>query len=378
MKISGRLLMILLVVYNAGFAQNEFSQINIGEKVELYSKVLNESRSLYISYPSSFNENNQKYPVLFLLDGDYYLKLTAGIIDYLSYVYDIIPEMIIVGIGNTDRMRDMTPSRESRAPTSGGADKFYRFFTTELIPYIEKNYPVTSYKIIAGHSLGGLFTLYSLIRNPDLFKSYIAISPSINWNNFEIGSNLRELFSKKFEVNGYLFMSMSTEGAGDGYNRLNGIYNNIKQGSPQNFDIECKHYPSENHLTTFIPAITDALKSLFNDWRVPQSSMRRGIEGLKTHFAKLKSKFGYEVPITADAVNTCGNIAIHEKRYDDAFEIYQYYISGFPRSAHGYLKIGEVYLLKNDKDSAVEYFEKALRIDPDNKRAKTLLNSIKE
>jgi len=248
-------------------ARSETEKINLGEKVELYSKVLKENRYLYISYPSSFDNNKKKYPVLYLLDGDYYLKSTAGIIDYLSYVYELMPELIVVGVGNLDRIRDMTPSRENHSPTSGGADKFYRFFTSELIPFIEKNYRVTSYKIILGHSLGGLFTLYSFLKGPFLFNAYIAISPSINWNNFEPVSEMKKFFSNNPKVKGFLFMSMSNEGGGDGFFRLNELYENIKPNIPKEFILECRHYPEKNHLTTYIPAVMEAFLKLFNDWK---------------------------------------------------------------------------------------------------------------
>ena len=376
MKFSGKLFILIMILNTAVFAQSKKAGINIGEEVKIQSKVLDETRSLYISFPSSYKDSEQKYPVLYLLDGDSYLRLAHGIVDYLSTVYDLIPEMIIVGIGNTDRMRDMTPSKQFSVPSSGGADKFHEFFKTELIPYINKTYPVTSFRVLLGHSLGGLFSMYSLVQNAGLFNSYIAVSPSINWNSFEILSSVKEFLGGRSALNGFLFMSMSTEGMGEGYAKLNEFYTDIKTGIPKNFKVECKHYPDENHLTTFVPAVSEALRILFKDWRVPEYEMRKGIEGLKSHFRSLRSKFGYEIPIPSNSINTCGNIAIHEKRYDDGVEIYEYYISKFPERAHGYLKLGEIYSLRKNKDRASRYLNKALQIDPENQRVKTLLENL--
>ncbi len=95
-------------------------------------------------------------------------------------------EVIIVGIPNTDRTRDLSPSKPSNAgatgapqfPTAGGADNFLKFIETELMPEIEKRYRVTPYKMLAGHSLGGLFAVHAMVTKPDLFNSYIAVSPA--------------------------------------------------------------------------------------------------------------------------------------------------------------------------------------------------------
>src|SRR6185369_6618719 len=74
---------------------------------------------------------------------------------------------------------------ELQFPSAGGADNFLKFFETELIPQIEKQYRVQPYRIFAGHSFGGLFAIHALITKPKLFNSYVAVSPSLQWENFE-------------------------------------------------------------------------------------------------------------------------------------------------------------------------------------------------
>ncbi len=74
---------------------------------------------------------------------------------------------------------DFLPDSSSNAPTGGGADNFVRFFKTELIPYINKNYKVEPFKVLIGHSYGGVFAMHALISDPELFDAYIAIDPKL-------------------------------------------------------------------------------------------------------------------------------------------------------------------------------------------------------
>src|SRR3712207_3662198 len=119
-----------------------------------------------------------------------------------------MPEMIVVGISNTDRTRDLTPTRVARLPdnpnagfpTSGGADKFLKFIETELIPMVESKYRTQPYRALAGHSLGGLFAVHTLVTKPELFNSYIAVSPSLQWDNYEEIDRVKEFFKTRKEL----------------------------------------------------------------------------------------------------------------------------------------------------------------------------------
>jgi predicted alpha/beta superfamily hydrolase len=97
-------------------------------------------------------------------------------------------QMVIVGIVNIDRNRDYTPTYAPEQPgnlqfpTSGKADKFTRFLSSDLIPYIDSHYKTQPYRILAGWSLGGLFTVHTFFENPQLFSAYLAVSPSLWWD----------------------------------------------------------------------------------------------------------------------------------------------------------------------------------------------------
>src|SRR5580692_6186874 len=161
----------------------------IGEEFEIESKVLAETRTYIVHTPPSYKSGKDAYPVLVLQDGDGHFAYTTSAVDMLSG-NGRIPPMIVVGIINTDRARDMTPTKPASgfggAPwigSAGGADKFLAFIADELLPTIDHNYRTRPYRVLIGHSFGGLFAVYALLNRPEVFKGYLAISPSLWWDD---------------------------------------------------------------------------------------------------------------------------------------------------------------------------------------------------
>ena len=164
------------------------------EVVRIYSQLLNEERKVYVHCPKvDSTDRNKRFPVLYVLDGDNHFELMAQYVDYLSRP-DVLamPRLIVIGIPNTKRTRDLTPTNSllnyenkpdsSSYQGSGGNEKFLQFMATELMPMIEKRYQTAPYKILAGHSFGGLASLNCLLTHPDLFDAYVAVSPSLWWD----------------------------------------------------------------------------------------------------------------------------------------------------------------------------------------------------
>jgi predicted alpha/beta superfamily hydrolase len=89
--------------------------------------------------------------------------------------------MIMIGVANKDRCRDMLPVKVEEYPTSGGADKFLTFMAEELIPFVDRNFRTTDFRILYGESDAGLFTVYALFTQPEAFSAYIASNPSLGW-----------------------------------------------------------------------------------------------------------------------------------------------------------------------------------------------------
>ena len=174
------LLLFFIYLVKTGFIYSQplSEDIFIGKKLVFHSKLYNEERNILISLPKSYNENNNDYPVLYRLDGEWCFIPTLGEVEMLVYLEKAIPEIIFVCIQNTDRGRDMLPSVSKYAPKDASNEKFLLFMKTELVPYINSNYRVSGFKILCGQSTSGMFTIFSFIREPDLFNAFISISPS--------------------------------------------------------------------------------------------------------------------------------------------------------------------------------------------------------
>ena len=196
------LLFSLFFVSTQGFTQSNYLE-QIGVTDSLFSKTLGENRVFWVQVPESFNpQKPTKYPVAYVLDGGVHLNAVSTVHSYYSGGY--IPEMIIIGISNrNNRTRDLTTSKiETRRGVtynqeSGGADNFIQFIEDELIPFIDSKYPTMNYRTLIGHSYAGLFTINALIHHTHLFDNYLAIDPSLDWDNQKLLKQSKEILEKK-------------------------------------------------------------------------------------------------------------------------------------------------------------------------------------
>jgi len=156
----------------------------------LHSAATGRDYDIQISPPADYARNpSARYPVLYVLDGQWDFKLMLSVQGGL--VYDrFTPQIIIVGITwsganpNYDSLRamDLTPQATRQLPGSGAAPQFLSFIRTELIPFIEANWRADpSRRVLMGSSFGGLFTLYALFSDPRLFADYVAASPAVTY-----------------------------------------------------------------------------------------------------------------------------------------------------------------------------------------------------
>ena len=152
-----------------------------------------------------------------MTDGDAAYAHTASSIEFLSRNGRI--SELISSHHNTDRTRDLSPTHITTAgatggpqfPTSGGGDKFLKFIETELIPDIEKRYRTHPYRVLAGHSLGGLFAVHAMITRPDLFNAVIAVSPALHWDNQIVVKRAEDAFKTKKDWKTTLYFSLGRE-----------------------------------------------------------------------------------------------------------------------------------------------------------------------
>src|SRR5689334_7202801 len=272
------------------------------ERIVIHSNVLNEDRPILVRLPAGAQAGKVKYPVLYMTDGDGHMEEVGGIIDFLV-AHNRCSPMILVGIPNTDRTRDLTPTHadakgpdgaiQQAFPTSGGADRFLQFIQTELFPEIEKRYPTASYRIFAGHSFGGLLAIHTLVNHTDMFNAYIAVSPSLQWDDGYTLHQAQQFFARTKELHKTLFFSLGNEGSipnpmGQNFEAFQKLFG---MATPKGFLVRSARYPDEDHGSTTLLAHYAGLKTVFDGWVMPfdlKTGMPEGgLKGVEQHYREL-------------------------------------------------------------------------------------------
>lgn len=176
-KSAAAVLLTLTMLKGISVGDQELGDNVIGERFEFKSDILDEKRTIQMYLPDNYLDSEEAYPVLVVLDGEMLFQYCVSIVDLMSPNH--LPRMIIVGLPNTDRNRDVFAPEKEQVAAEAGTRRFLRFLREELLSDIEKLYRALPYRVLMGHSLAGLFTVYTLIEEPGLFEAYIATSPSL-------------------------------------------------------------------------------------------------------------------------------------------------------------------------------------------------------
>jgi predicted alpha/beta superfamily hydrolase len=238
-----------------------------GKKDSIQSSILGEKRFFQVVLPAKFAPNTmEKYDLTYVLDGEGNTALMEDIQRFITGE-GFMPQTIIVGIFNTDRNRDLTPSHEQGYLTSGGADKFLVFLKNELVPYINKTYPTNGENTLYGHSFGALFVMYALLNEPQVFKSYIAADPSFWWGNGNMEGLAKEKLPTLSGMSKTLFIS-GREGQGLQEMRILPMDTILQKWAPTGLSWKLVAYPDETHGTVRLKSIYDGLKFSYGGYNL--------------------------------------------------------------------------------------------------------------
>jgi predicted alpha/beta superfamily hydrolase len=347
--------------------------ITIGETVTIPSKVLGEERTILVSTPPTYDQSSQRYPVLYMTDGGAHLTHTRGTVDFLARL-GLMPQVIVVGVNNTDRTRDLTPTHVARRtingrvfenPTSGGAPKFLDFFEQELFPYVDAHYRTLPLKFFTGHSFGGLFALNALFMRPEMFTALLAVSPSLNWDDDLPIRQADSFFDGRDELNVTLFVAMADEEEGDpAPTRLDRLEKKLSEADTEGFEWAVMRMPDENHGSVVLRAHYWGLRKVFEGWQIPTDPENGrfvgGLDGIKAHYAGLSKKYGVAVVPDENTVNAIGYQVLGREEFEAAIAIFRYNVELYPASANVYDSLGEALENAGRLDEAFVSYSKAV------------------
>ena len=382
------LIVILLTMLMSFHAEADDKNIVIGERLSIDSNVLDEEREYWVHLPGSYDKNN-RYPVVYLLDGDSHFESTVGILRHLS-VNGRIPEMILVGILNTDRTRDLTPSRaidesgdtQESFKTSGGGKAFLQFLETELMPKIEEDYSIAPYNIIVGHSFGGLFALYSLIEKPDVFQSYVSIDPSIWWDNQWLNEQLANRLNQKPKEFTSVYIASANNGQDDGPSSMIGpqreFFAKMSTWNNDTFNSTIEYFPAEDHASVPLIALHNGLRYLFKGHNIDIGKVIEEPSLFDSHFDTWSKKLGYDYLPPEWLANYIGYIFLQQGKVDQAITFFKQNIEMYPESSNTYDSLAEGYAEKGEIKLAIENYQKVLSMEGESERVEKILEELKE
>jgi len=256
-----------------GNSSSTSSTSNQGTKESIHSDILKEDRTFEVILPHDFTQD-KKYDVLYVLDGEGNTGVTRTIEEWVRE-NGFMPEPIIVGVYNTDRNRDLTPTHTSPTDNYGGADNFLSFLQKELIPYINKKYSVKGSNGIFGHSFGGLFAMYAFLTRPEVFDSYLAADPSFWWDNRYMRQLTMDKLDPKLHSNKSLWMSGrgGKESEDMGIPSIDSI---LKAKAPMGLQWKFVEYPGETHNSIRYKSVYDGLRFFYTGFNATMTFHPQG------------------------------------------------------------------------------------------------------
>ncbi|WP_299487706.1 alpha/beta hydrolase-fold protein [uncultured Allomuricauda sp.] len=344
------------------------------EEISFSSQVLKEKRPILISKPTLYEERNERYFVVYVLDGNMNTGFTSGIAELLYQ--SGFPRLLVIGIPSTYRDRDLTPTAYGETTSGGGADNFLRFLKEELIPYVDENYRTHDFKVLIGHSFGGLFATHTLYTEPDLFNAYVAITPTVVYDNFYSGNKLRRFFRNKNTLPTSFFFSVGNEPnpEGDAVFHLNELF---KKEAPSDLSWKFEYYRKENHSTTPLIATLDGLRFIFQDLVLEDEIVKiKGLEYLKTYYANLKNKYNIPIKVPQRTLMNYGYYLMENSRNDEALDVFGFYAEIHPTIPVPYDAMADIYIKNNDKKKAIFCLETLLKMNPGYDYAKKRLDKL--
>ncbi|WP_071781074.1 alpha/beta hydrolase-fold protein [Adhaeribacter aquaticus] len=386
MKYFFNFLILFFTVFGAT-AQSQM-KFSLGFADSVKSSVLNEQRHLLVYTPYAGKQtratSTQTYPVLYVLDGESNFRSVAVTVERLAQL-GLCPPMIVVGIANTDRSRDLTPTavanNTSGVHNSGGGEKFLSFIERELIPHIDSNHPTAPYKLLWGHSLGGLMVMQTMAHNKDMFNGYIAIDAAIWWDKHRVLDESKSALGKGGYEGKTLFLAMAnrmekgvdtTAVQSDTTEQTELIrYNldlvrHIRRHPGNKLRFRHAYYENESHNTVPFIASYDALRFLFDYYAFPTGDSQINHPDLPSliaeHYRRVSKELGYQILPGANLVNNLGYYSLGQKKYDVARQLFNMNVLNYPKDANLQDSFGDYYKAVGDKKNAIAWYKKALAV----------------
>ncbi len=338
------------------FAQTKGAPITIGTNYTINSKILNQDREIQIYLPDSYGNSKEKYPVLYILDGQWFFSNGVAIQKSLR-TPGAIPEMIVVGIKNSNPLRRKLFNKERT--------KFTSFLKDEVISFIDSNFRTTQERVIFGWEAAAYYLSKVILEEKNLFTGAIITDGGL------ASEKIVENFQSDKDI--YLYMANSKRdiyyiASTEKFNKR------LKKYNPKKLKWKYELFNDEVHETMPHLAMYKGIKYYYHNFdalvfeSIPAYVNAGGIPHLESFFKERAKRFGGDAKIDDSTKNSLIWLALNR----DNFEYFNFFMTEFSdvlfteryASAYWQNRLGQFYLLHKDYNNAIKYFNTGLKKYP--------------
>lgn len=354
---------VLCLVMAVSYSQKRHETIS--------SKKLGEERELIISLPDSYDsDSKRKYPLLLLLDGDYLFDPFFGTMEFSSY-WDDMPEVILVGISqnkNEERYTDCEVDESTGLPMEKG-EKFFEFIGMELVPFLEKNYRIAPFKIIAGHDVTAAFLNFFLYKETPLFEAYISLSPELALDmETRIPERLAQI-SKPI----YYYHATADGDLKKMRTRINTLHEGASAVQNKNLNYKFDDFIGASHYSLVLYAIPSALYQFFSvyqpisvkEFQEKIVKMDGGyVDYLTEKYNTIEKALNIKMPIRLNDFKAIEAAIIKNQHYNEFDALSILARKHYPKSMLADYHMAMMYEKKGDYKRAQKAYLKAFQMEP--------------
>lgn len=372
-------LALIIILLQVGFAQTN----PVNNTFTIKSTILGEDQKVFVYLPKDYEKSEAKYPVVYLLDGEYNSSFTADAVKTLSSWTNRMPACIVIGITSNNRERDLTTAPDKNwqppqpIPGAGGANNFLDYIEKELIPFVDKNYRTQPLRTIIGHSLGGLFAVNALSVKPGLFRFYILLDSSIWWDDGRVAKRAMDYLTNHPNYNGRIAWLRDKIPHEVWFEINKEFLAYLENKRPAGLSFTFMELENETHSSLVFPGTYFGLREIFTDFAF-KFEEKTDLAAVQKHYRKLSENYGYSVSIPEQIYNNLSGQLIYLKNLKDAIAAGEMWIKDYPKSSSAYENLGKAYLENGNKESAINNLKKSIELNPENPRAKELLKQVEK
>lgn len=277
-----------------------------------------------------------------------------------------MPGIIIVALPAGDfRQQDYTPNELPQHSNDqlGQADRFVKFLTRELMPYIEQNYRTAPFRILSGHSRNDLFALNHMIDRAPIFQAYLSFSPALWPKDFAVIDKVGKRLQQHTLKNVFLYANVGGREAAKMIKSLNGLRSQLTKFAPEGLRWSIEIATDESHGTTPIVGHLLGLRKLFVEWDRPwKQTSSCGFAAIKPEYELLSEQFGYRVVPQERSLDEVGYDYLDEGDTKMALEAFKLNVEYYPNSANVYEGLAEAQEADGSLQDAMETMEKGVSL----------------